>query len=104
VKKRRITDEQARLLAISFINRVVSTELGDVLKKPVAPYEGWKQDHLRDTLPEKWNDGQTSAESWDQIWQETRYQLAKIMLCLAEEGEAVEKSNPAFRFYGTEPG
>lgn len=96
-KKRRITDDQARFLAISLINRVVSTQInvhpGQQGLDPLA----WEFLAIQQKLPEKWMDGQTSDQSWDHVWLETMSQLIKIMICLAEEADNIHAQNPEFR-------
>lgn len=85
-KKRRITDDQARLLAITIIQQAV-TNLGRL-----------GANYLGDVLPVKWQDGQTSEPSWDHVQLETHVQLAKIMKCLDEEARSVMAENPDFRY------
>jgi hypothetical protein len=97
VKKRRITEDQARFLAISLINRVVnSVETGTKPAHPDEPRE-WVTAFFRNNLPEKWFDDQTSDQSWEHAWIEIMRQITIIIICLTEEQERILKENPTFR-------
>jgi len=85
-KKRRITDDQARLLAITIIQQAV-TNLGRL-----------GANYLGDVLPVKWQDGQTSEPSWDHVQLETHVQLQKIMDCFNEEAKRIVQENQDFRY------
>lgn len=93
-KKRRVTRDQARLLAIAFIQRVVAVEL--VSGETMQP-DDMRTAYFRDHLPEKWYDGQTSDQSWEHIWDETRIQLLNLVDCLVEEAKRVQRENPGFK-------
>jgi hypothetical protein len=95
-KKRRITNDQARFLAIHLINEMVSNGVNpNPRKRP--PLETWQLDAFRKALPEKWNDGNTSEQSWDHVWLESSTWIAKIMGCLLEEAKQIQAENPEFR-------
>jgi hypothetical protein len=95
-KKRRVTDDQARLLAISFINRVMMAELLTGPGTSSTPRD-WMAAYFKNNLPEKWWDGETSDQSWELTWLETRVQFQKLMNCLLDEAKRVSKENQGFR-------
>jgi hypothetical protein len=96
-KKRRVTTEQAKFLAILMIRdmsiniwtRIKSDEQASSHDKAIAVFEGY--------LPEKWFDGQTSDQSWEHVWDEARIQYDNIMDCLIKEAKHVQQENPGFK-------
>lgn len=95
-KKRRVTTDQARFLAITFIDRVMKVELATGPGTVISPHD-MAIAYLKDHLPEKWFDEQTSEASWEHVWQETRIQLENILECFREEAKRVSQENPGFK-------
>lgn len=95
-KKRRVTDDQARMLAIYVIMRAIDKE-ADGYISPLSDQE-LGTSYFRDLLPKKWLDGQTSEQSWAAIRLEMDVQLAKITECLDEEAKSIVGQNPEFRY------
>jgi hypothetical protein len=95
-KKRRITNDQARFLAIHLINEMVSNGVNPNPGKR-STIETWQLDAFTRVLPEKWSDGNTSEQSWDHVWLESSAWVNKIMACLLEEAERIQAENPEFR-------
>jgi len=96
-KKRRVTVEQARLLAIAFIEKALANEqefgaqiIPDDMPKPVF--------YLKDHLPENWSDGNTSERSWNLVWLEVTLQLVTILKGLDKEAVRIRLENPDFRY------
>jgi hypothetical protein len=93
-KKRRVTTEQAKFLALVLIQRVVVMEL---LSGATMRPDDMRTAYFRDHLPEKWYDGQTSDQSWEHVWDEMRIQLGLLLDCFAEEATRLSKENQGFR-------
>jgi hypothetical protein len=96
-KKRRVTVDQARMLAISIINLGVTAELEE--RVYVLAPEELGMIYLKGNIPDRWNDGQTSDQSWDSLKEEIRIQLENIIDCLNEEARRIQKKNPEFHYY-----
>jgi len=98
MKKRRVTDDQARLLAIKLIETALSNEMefGSQIIPPDMRKELW---YFKDVLPPNWADGQTSDQSWNQLWESMRLQLLIIMHGLDREALRVRIANPDFTYF-----
>ncbi len=95
-KKRRVTVEQARLLAIWLIQKAVDREQEEFLNVLGAEEIGKL---IYDTvLPEQWQDGQTSERSWNLLWLEVTLQLTTILKGLDKEAVRIRLENPDFRY------
>jgi hypothetical protein len=100
-KKRRVTINQARLLAIRYIQQaLVNKKQDDEHDKKVL----WntalikiEEEVFKDILPEKWYDGNTSEQSWEHVWIEMHIQLENIVGCLSEEAQRIQQENPDFQ-------
>jgi hypothetical protein len=98
-KKRRVTADQARLLAIQYILDAVQTQreneqdglVADVREEAIEQY--WKKN-----LPANWFDGQTSMKSWGQLWNEVDFQLHVILKGLDREAVRVSVEDPAMKY------
>lgn len=96
-KKRRVSQEQARLLAIAFIQRALENEeeFGSQVIPDDMPKPMW---YLRYVLPENWTDGNTSEKSWHLLWLEVTLQLVTILKGLDKEAVRIRLENPDFRY------
>jgi hypothetical protein len=97
-KKRRITPDQARLLAIKLIMDAVDNQLDNAKDGLVA--DSLKEIILTwydDMLPTKW-DAETSDKSWNQLWEEMRFQLVVILKGLDREAVRIRLENPDFTY------
>jgi hypothetical protein len=93
-KKRRITTEQAWILAVTLLCRTMESSQNSGANEEV---QSTVQRLFKDTLPEKWFDGQTSDQSWEHVMAETNIQVDNIMRCLVDEAKKLRKDNPDFR-------
>ena len=93
-KKRRVTTEQAWMLAVSLLCSITENWYSSGYHEDV---QNIVQSLFKDTLPEKWFDGQTSDQSWEHIMSETNIQVDNIMKCLVAEAQKLRKDNPDFR-------
>lgn len=96
-KKRRITSEQARLLAIRMVQKAIENELefGTQIIPDSIREEVW---YFGDTLPPNWTDGQTSVKSWDQVWEAMTVELMTILKGLDREAVRIRLENPEFKY------
>lgn len=96
-KKRRITVDQARLLAITYIQQALANEVE--FGSQIIP-DDTRQElfYFRQHLPEKWLDGNTSDKSWDQVWEAMTVELMTILKGLDREAVRVKVENPEFRY------
>lgn len=102
-KKRRITQNQARFLAIRYIQVAVIDQNLET-NKSSPNNQAWAFDNFGDLMPARWGDGQTSDQSWEHVWDEVHIQMENIMGCLAEEAQRILKENPEFRYPAYPPG
>ena len=96
-KKRRVTQDQGRLLAIGFLRDVLSSELATGPGTANSPHD-MAVAYFMGYLPEKWADGETSNASWDQLWEEFNIQLGWITDALNGEAMRLAKENPGFNY------
>lgn len=96
-KKRRITKNQAQILAIRYIQVALNREAIHAMDNTPSSY-GKCFEYFGDVLPLKWADGQTSAQSWDHVWEETEIQLTNILECFDDMAKQLQKDNTEFRY------
>lgn len=96
-KKRRITPDQARLLAIRLVQQALANELefGTEIIPNETRKELW---YFREALPPNWSDGNTSDTSWDLLWAEMQLQLINILKGLDREAVRITLENPELRY------
>jgi hypothetical protein len=98
VKKRRVTDDQARLLAIGFMRDIICSELATGPGTSNSSHD-MAIAYFMAYLPEKWFDEQTSDQSWDHVWLEMNVQLEAIFDALNGEAMRTAQDNPGFQYW-----
>jgi len=96
-KKRRVTPDQARLLAIRYIQQAIANEAefgSQIIPAETRP----EQYYYGSTLPERWTDGQTSNASWNALAEIVSVELMVILKGLDREAVRVTLENPEFRY------
>lgn len=100
-KKRRITTDQARLLAIFVIQQAVNREMDGYLVPLSSEELGTR--YFDEILPKKWQDGQTSEKSWEAMELDMDVQLDCILKGLEQEAQRIMAENPDFRYFDAVP-
>lgn len=93
-KKRRVTTDQAWMLAVSMLCRTMDSWYSSGNHEDA---QSIVQSLFKDHLPEKWFDGQTSDQSWQHVMEETNIQVMNIVDCLSKEARKVQAENPGFK-------